>query len=48
MKMIHNIEDKGRKKLDKIYSSIEKLKKEVLTTCSSRLVNGQFFTILRT
>jgi len=47
MKMIPNIGDKGRKKLDKTYSSIEKLKKELLTTCSSRLGNGQFFTILR-
>jgi hypothetical protein len=29
MKMILNIVDKGRKKLDKSYSSIEKLKKEL-------------------
>jgi len=47
MKMIPNIVDKGRKKLNKTYSSVEKLKKELLTTSSSRLGNGQFFTILR-
>jgi superoxide dismutase len=47
MKMIPNIVDKGRKKLNKTYSSVEKLKKELLTTSSSRLGNGQSFTILR-
>jgi hypothetical protein len=47
MKMIPNIVDKGRQKLDNTYSGIEKLKKEHLTTCSSRLGNGQYFTILR-